>query len=868
MRKFENCVLLTRVGGFYELYFEHAEEYGPLLNLKIAQKKTTAGPVPMAGFPFFQLDRFLKILVQDLNKYVAISEEYANNASAKVKSGGLLFDRKVARIISPGTLIDEKFMDPYENNFLMAIHPMDNDTDVETSPDGLPVELIKDAPLPRLAYMMVGLAWLDLSTGDFYTQSTTMGALPSVIARVGAKEIVLNKTLGSVVQENILTTLEHDRHLVTYHLADLEAPSMSDWAPMLEVPVSAATQATFSGGEVAAGSLLLSYVDERLQGLGIKLQPPVRRHDTDTMSIDKNSMRGLEVLETSRDGLAGGKGSLLHVVRRTVTKSGTRLLKDWLASPSTSLSIINSRLDLVEKFHDDLSLREDVVSMLRRSYDAQRLVQKFALGRGDADDLVSLQRTIEATRGIANILQGYNSSLGSPSKAPGDKIDGAPCLQKMSSRLSLSGPSALAARIAEVIDEEGLSESHRIEENEGADMLSLAQEVLSSEGTSEDMEALSRVARSKANTKASKEQDVESEDTWIMRTSASATLQRLHDKLGDLCREKASLTANLRQQLGAQSLSLRWTPGLGHICHIKGTKDVRTSLESFANARSVSSSKTTRSFYLSDWSTLGTTIDQTKLQIRAEEHHVFQALRHQVIRNLIKLRRNAAVLDQLDIACAFALLAREQSYVRPLLNRSTAHKIIAGRHPTVTQGLQEQGRAFVANDCFVGDPHRLWLLTGPNMAGKSTFLRQNALICILAQTGSFVPAAHAELGVVDKLFSRVGAADNLFADQSTFMVEMVETAAILREATSRSFVVMDEVGRGTTPEDGVAVGRGVNRRSHALKVARLAGIPESAIQTARKVLEELGETSEGVGSQADDGQDGKEAERLGRDEAG
>ena len=522
------------------------------------------------------------------------------------------------------------------------------------------------------------------------------------------------------------------------------------------------------------------------------------------------------------------------------------------------------------------------MSMLRRSYDAQRLVQKFALGRGDADDLVSLQRTIEATRGIANILQGYNSSLGSPSKAPGDKIDGAPCLQKMSSRLSLSGPSALAARIAEVIDEEGLSESHRIEENEGADMLSLAQEVLSSEGTSEDMEALSRVARSKANTKASKEQDVESEDTWIMRTSASATLQRLHDKLGDLCREKASLTANLRQQLGAQSLSLRWTPGLGHICHIKGTKDVRTSLESFANARSVSSSKTTRSFYLSDWSTLGTTIDQTKLQIRAEEHHVFQALRHQVIRNLIKLRRNAAVLDQLDIACAFALLAREQSYVRPLLNRSTAHKIIAGRHPTVTQGLQEQGRAFVANDCFVGDPHRLWLLTGPNMAGKSTFLRQNALICILAQTGSFVPAAHAELGVVDKLFSRVGAADNLFADQSTFMVEMVETAAILREATSRSFVVMDEVGRGTTPEDGVAVGfaclefllnrlrcrtlfathfhrladmtagwegvgcwctdvregvggggegwayvyrlrRGVNRRSHALKVARLAG---------------------------------------------
>lgn len=517
--------------------------------------------------------------------------------------------------------------------------------------------------------------------------------------------------------------------------------------------------------------------------------------------------------------------------------------------------------------------------MLRRSYDAQRLVQKFALGRGDADDLVSLQRTIEATRGIDNVMQRYTSSLGSPSTAPGENVDEASCLQKMSSRLSLDGPSALAARIAEVIDEEGLSESHRMEESEGADMLALAQEVLSSEGSSEDMEALSRVVRSKASSKASKEQEVESEDTWIMRTSASPTLQRLHDILADLRQEKANLTAKLRQQLGAQSLSLRWTPGLGHFCHIKGAKDVRTSLESFANVRSVSSSKSTRSFHLSEWSTLGSTIDQTKLQIRAEEQRVFQELRQQVIRNLVTLRRNAAVLDELDIACALAVLAHEQHYVRPLLNLSTAHKIIAGRHPTVTQGLEEQGRAFTSNDCFVGAPEPIWLLTGPNMAGKSTFLRQNALITILAQTGSFVPAAHAELGIVDQLFSRVGAADNLFRDQSTFMVEMLETAHILRAATSRSFVVMDEVGRGTTPEDGVAVGfacleylarvngcrtlfathfhrladltsgwggvgcyctdvregegggwayvhrlrRGVNRRSHALKVARLAG---------------------------------------------
>lgn len=272
-------------------------------------------------------------------------------------------------------------------------------------------------------------------------------------------------------------------------------------------------------------------------------------------------------------------------------------------------------------------------------------------------------------------------------------------------------------------------------------------------------------------------------------------------------------------------------------------------------------------------------MDLVKYQIRAEEQRVLHELREQVVLNLVKLRRNAAVLDELDIGYALANLAEEQGWTRPVLNASRNHKIIGGRHPTVKIGLEEEGRAFVGNDCFVGEEERVWLITGPNMGGKSTFLRQNALLSILAQTGSFVPADHAELGIVDRMFTRVGSADDLFRDQSTFMVEMLETAVILNQATSRSFVIMDEIGRGTTPEDGIAVAfaclhhlyhhnqcrtlfathfhalaelakdfdklacyctdvaegtggsfsyvhrlrRGVNRASHALKVARLAG---------------------------------------------
>ncbi|MCJ1270814.1 DNA mismatch repair ATPase msh1 [Lobaria immixta] len=889
MRKFADCVLLTRVGGFYELYFEHANIYGPLLNIKVAQKKTVVGLVPMAGFPFFQLDRFLKILVQDLSKFVAISEEFANSASDKVKSGGLMFDRKVTRIITPGTLIDEKFMDPYENNFLLAIHPGQGQS-LAIPGQITPMEL----RISKLRSKSLGLAWLDLSTGDFFTQVIDMGSLSSALARIGARETILSDDVANPLQQEILHVLEQDRHLVTRHPIQPELLPISSWLPMLESAVPPADESLFTDVEITAGGLLLSYVREKLQGLGLKLQPPVRRQGNESMGIDKNSLKGLEVLETVKDGMGGGKGSLLHSVRRTITKGGTRLLKDWIASPSMSLQIINARLDLVSEFCHDQALREKITSFLGRTYDSQRLVQKFSMGRGEADDLISLLRTIEATNELASTLEKHISTLKPDAETvENSKVTALP-LQTLSSRLSLDGPNALAHRITAAIDEDGLMQSHRFEENSSAEMVSLAQGILLDEGSVDDKEAMSRIMSTKTASKKSMEQESE-EETWIMRKSASSTLESLHNTLDDLYQQKVHLTSNLRDQLGAQSLSLRWSPGIGHICHIRGVKDVRTSLKNPASTRDARATKSTRSFYHPEWNTLGGNIDRIKFQIRAEEQRVFQELRERVVSQLVKLRRNAAVLDELDIACSFAVLAQEQGFVRPVLDLTMDHKIVGGRHPTVKLGLEEQGRAFVSNDCFLGEKERIWFITGPNMAGKSTFLRQNALISILAQVGSFVPADHAEIGLVDRIFTRVGSADNLYRDESTFMVEMLETAAILNQATPRSFVIMDEIGRGTTPEDGIAVGyaclhhlyhknqcralfathfhalvdmskdfenlgcyctdvaegldgsfsyihrlrKGVNRQSHALKVARLAGVPESAIDTARQVLEGL-----------------------------
>lgn len=884
MRKFENCVLLTRVGGFYELYFEHADEYAPLLNLKLASKKTSAGPVPMAGFPFFQLDRYLKILVQDLNRHVAIAEEFPHDAADRIKSGGLMHDRRVARVITPGTLIDENFIDPYANNYVLAIQILQEETGVDKSSALTQGHRI---PVPSSEALHLGLAWLDLSTGHFFTQSTELSSLSSILSRIGPREVVLSTEIEYQKDHDIFSILAEDRHLISYaSRGDLS--KIEDWEPLLESTMSEKMRESFTNEEVLAGNLVLNYVKDSLQGVAMKLLPPLRHESVQVMNIDKNSLRALEIKQTIRGGLF--RGSLLHAIRRTVTKSGARLLHEWLSSPSTSLDMINARQNLVAEFITREDLRDSIVMLLRRCHDSQRLVQKFSMGRGDADDLLALAHTIRATEDIVDMLDETADSTGG--EPHGD------CLRKLSSRVDLIQPRKLARKIKDAIDEEGIVHQHEAEDSEASQMLALAQDIVATEGSQEDALALPKGKRKRPTS--IREHYADDNEAWIMKPGASTNLKSLHSRLASLLEEKAQLSDSLRERLGALSLTLRWSPGLGHIAHIKG-KDIKN----LVDVRALSSSRSTKSFHIPEWTALGQRLDQARFHIRREEQRVFQLLREQVVLNLVKLRRNAAVLDELDITTSFAKLAIEQNLTRPRVNNTTTHTIIGGRHPTVEGGLNEQGRSFIRNDCLVGTPADglAWLITGPNMAGKSTFLRQNALITILAQIGCYVPASHAELGIVDALFSRVGSADDLYRDQSTFMVEMLETAHILKQATPRSFVIMDEIGRGTTPEDGTAVSyaclhhlvnvnqcrtlfathfhdvadlaaanglcgasgrgggavqfyctdveedndggfvyvhklrKGINRQSHALKVARLAGLPKGAIDTARQVLE-------------------------------
>ena len=373
MLKYKDCVVLTRVGGFYELYFEQADELGPLLGIKVASKKTSAGAVPMAGFPFFQLERFLKILIQDLGKHVAIAEEIANDPSKKIKSGGLLFDRQVKRVVTPGTLIDEHFITPHEHNYLLAIFVGKGDHVASTERQPA-IFNSSESPTTK-----IGVAWLDLSSGDFFTKSVENSEqLASAIARIGPREMILDITNEYMMNDPQFAFLTAEgAYNITFQEAD-HSPSASsaDLKNIFgEIDERASIPDQFSTEEISSSKMLLDYVQTQLPGLSLRvLQTPSRQQDTEYMKIDRNTLRGLEVTQTLRDGAY--KGSLLHAVRRTSTESGTRLLARRLSeSCSRACGSMDSRLKRIGSLAFHVSRRHQRTSRPRPRISQQGAAQ-------------------------------------------------------------------------------------------------------------------------------------------------------------------------------------------------------------------------------------------------------------------------------------------------------------------------------------------------------------------------------------------------------------------------------------------------------------------------------------------------------------
>jgi DNA mismatch repair ATPase MutS len=464
---YPDCVLLTRVGGFYELYFTHAEQYAARLGIKLAYKKTAAGQVAMAGFPFWNLSKYLKILVLEEGKNVAIAEEVQPESQGRIMKllekeeevdrtvireiskadPGPMWDRKVSRIVTPGTLIDEEWVEGGENNFLLAVE--------------VPTVGSEGAESER------GLAWADLGTGEVWCAVCKDAEVRGEVGRISPKEVVVR----TGVTEAEMLKEGGAGWVVSEHGMSMEGKMkeyLEMWrrAAVNREEVEADRLKRLKKLELMAAARLLNYVEKMLPGIPVKLQAPVPRMTSRIMKIDGNSMRGLEIKTTMRDGAY--KGSLMHTVDRTVTRGGKRLLSNWLsksiiscpykpntddetiANPSTHLPTIEARQEQVAAFLADENLREDMVELLSRTYDSQRIVQKFSLNRGSPDDLVALARTIEATQDVVNRLKQANN----------------PAFTDLIERLDI--PMDLAKRILNAIDEDGLQRH----QHEAADVAS------------------------------------------------------------------------------------------------------------------------------------------------------------------------------------------------------------------------------------------------------------------------------------------------------------------------------------------------------------------------------------------------------------
>jgi len=539
-------------------------------------------------------------------------------------------------------------------------------------------------------------------------------------------------------------------------------------------------------------------------------------------------------------------GSLLATLDRTLTGPGARLLADRLGAPLTDRAEIDRRLDLVQLFVERTALRERVREALKRVPDIERALQRLSVGRGGPRDLAALASGLEGAGALAVPLGAEPEAL-------------------------LPAPAPLGALVAALRDHEPLVAALR--------------------------DALVE------------EPPLAARDGGFVRAGYRADLDEQRGLRDDSRRTIAALEARYRGETGVASLKIRHNNMIGYHIELSTQHAERLDLAKVGFTRRQSMANAQR-FSTAELADLETRIGRAADGALALELKVFDALVAQAMERAVPVGAAARALAALDVAAALAELAVTERHVRPVLADDRRFTVAGGRHPVVEAALRRQGgQAFVPNDCEAGPERRLWLLTGPNMAGKSTFLRQNALIAVLAQAGCFVPATHAEIGIVDRLFSRVGAADDLARGRSTFMVEMVETAAILNQASERSLVILDEIGRGTATFDGLSIAwatlehlhesnrcralfathfhelgalaarlpalaphsmrvkewqgevvflhevvAGAADRSYGLHVARLAGLPEAVLSRASEVLAALerGEQSGAVSKLADD----------------
>jgi DNA mismatch repair protein MutS len=609
------------------------------------------------------------------------------------------------------------------------------------------------------------LAWLDISTGAFHVAKTTQAALESDLARLDPSELLLANAL---YEDRTLKPLWSGLGCALAPLSRDSFESTTAERRLRDYFGVAALDAfgAFERAELAAAGAVIAYVEMTQVGQRPTISPPRREQPGAVLQIDPATRTNLELLRSSRGET---EASLLAAVDRTVTAAGARELADRLSSPLTDPAEIDARLDAVGFFVEAERLREDLRTRMRAAPDLARALSRLALGRGGPRDLAAIRDGLITARALAGLF-GLGEGL---TPLPAEIASATAALEAPNPGLA----EALAAALGE------------------------------------DLPLMAR-------------------DGGFVRGGYREELDGQRALRDESRKVIAGLQARYIEKTGIKSLKVRHNNVLGYFVDVTqnhGDKLLAAPLnETFIHRQTLASAMRFTTVELGELEARIAAAGERALSIELE---IFEALREKVLAEADAIKTAAAALARLDVHAGFAELAVAEGHVRPTIDRSLAFRIAGGRHPVVERALKRAGEAFIDNDCDLGpaadedaeagaERGRIWLVTGPNMAGKSTFLRQNALIAVLAQTGAFVPAKEAHIGIVDRLFSRVGASDDLARGRSTFMVEMVETAAILNQAGPRSLVILDEIGRGTATFDGLSIAWGTVEHLHEVNGAR------------------------------------------------
>ncbi len=690
-------ILLFRVGDFYETFADDAQLVSKELGITLTKRNNGGDQTPLAGFPYHALDNYLPKLVKKGYK-VAVCDQTEDPQEAK-KAGRKVVEREVIEITTPGVTLSEKLLDHKRNNYIASLH-WDGAT--------------------------VGVAFSDISTGEFALSHIDEPNLHSLLAAIQPAEILVQQKKKNKLDEKLT------HHNLTY---------IDDWVYDGDYGYNLLTEhfethslkgfgvENLKTAHVAAGSLM-HYMQETQKAYLRHLRRLYAYESSEYMSLDPATKRNLELTASIQEG--GTEGTLISILDDTCTAMGGRLLRRWIMRPLKRLKPIQQRLDAVEKFYKSTVIRQTLREELEQIGDMERLISRIAVGRTNARDIVQLKLSLAQIPRL---------------KAQFSTIDD-PLLSKISGRLKL---------LIEV--------QERIHK-----------------ALKDDPPASIR-------------------DGGMMEDGFNEELDELRDIAKNGKKYIAQIKDGLAKEHGIPSLKIGYNKVFGYYIEVTNTHKDKVP-ETFIRKQTLVNSER---YITPELKEVEEKVLSAEERSKTLEYELFEELRLYVAEFADDIQQVSHAIAELDCIQGFAEVAFRNNYAKPEVGDHENIDIEKGRHPVVEQTLP-MGEPFIPNDIKLNNKdQQILIITGPNMAGKSIILRQTGLIVLLAQVGSFVPAKAANIGLVDKIFTRVGASDNLAAGESTFLVEMNEAANILNNASPRSLILLDEVGRGTSTFDGLSI---------------------------------------------------------------